>query len=462
MDAVITLMRNMVQTEYEAIPDSAIEVTKKEILDCLGVALAGSAAQGVRELVELSREWGGRGQSSVIYHGMKLPAPNAAQVNATMIHALDFDDTHDTAVMHPGAVTVTTGFATAERQGGIHGKALLTAVTLGTDLMCRFGLATNPGGSRLKAGWHFTAIFGYLGAAAVAGKILALDEDKMVNGLGIAYHQSAGNGQCVIDGALTKRMGPGFAAKGGIIAALMAEKGITGAKNCLEGEMGMYNLYHRGTYEPEELMAELGKRYEGINLSFKPYPSCRATHPFIDAALSLARDHDIQTDRIDMITVFHGQGAKILCEPLEIRRRPRNAVDSQFNIPWVVAVAIAKRQVAIHDFTEAGIRDEAVLEVSGKIIPRFAESLKRPALEPGRVEIKTKNGKVFSCQVDDPSGSPANPMTFDDCVRKFFDCAAHAARQIPKDHLDRVVEMVGRLERMDDATEVIRLVSSTS
>jgi 2-methylcitrate dehydratase PrpD len=452
-------MRNMVRTRYEDIPEQAIAVTKKQILDCVGVALAGSSAEGVRELVDLSREWGGREQSSVIYHGIKVPAPNAAQINATMTHALDFDDTHDTAVMHPGAVTVTTGFATAERQGMIRGKALLLAVALGTDLMCRLGLATNTGASRLKAGWHFTAIFGFLGAAAVAGRILDLDEDRMMHALGIAYHQSAGNGQCVIDGALTKRMGPGFAAKGGITAALMAEKGITGAKNCLEGEMGLYNLYYRGAYNPQELTAELGKRYEGINLSFKPYPSCRATHPFIDAALSLVRDHDIQTDRIDMITVFHGEGAKILCEPLETRRRPRNPVDSQFNIPWVVAVAIAKRQVAIHDFTEAGIRDEAVLEVSGKITPRFDESLKRPALEPGRVEIKTKNGKVFSYQVDDPSGSPANPMTFDDCVRKFFDCAAHAARQLPKDHLDRVVEMVERLERVDDATEVIGLVS---
>ncbi len=459
MDAAVTLMRNMVQTRYEAISDQAIEVTKKEILDCLGVALAGSSAQGVRELVELSREWGGRGQSSVIYHEMKLPAPNAAQLNATMIHALDFDDTHDTAVMHPGAVTVTTGFATGERQGGVHGKALLAAVTLGTDLMCRFGLATNPGGSRLKAGWHFTAIYGYLGAAAVAGRILGLDEDKMVNALGIAYHQSAGNGQCVIDGALTKRLGPGFAAKGGITAALMAEKGITGAKNCLEGEMGMYNLYHRGAYNPVELTAELGERFEGVNLSFKPYPSCRATHPFVDAALSLVSEHDIRTNELDRIAVFHGEGARILCEPLEARQRPRNPVDSQFSVPWAVAVAVARKKVTIDDFTEAGIRDKAILEVSEKIEPHLDESLKRMDPEPGRVEIRTKDGKLYSKQVDSPSGSPLNPMTFDDCVRKFFDCAAHAPRQIPEDILNRVVEMIGRLERLANATEVIELVS---
>ncbi len=460
MDAAFSLAQNVVRIRYEDIPGEAVKATKKQILDCLGVALAGSSAQGVRELVGLAQEWGGREQSSVIFYGIKLPAPNAAQVNATMIHALDYDDGHSGGLVHPGVISVSTSFAAAERAGWVSGRELITAVTLGTDMICRLGMATRAEGSMATAGWHFTTICGFLAAAAVAGRIFGLDEDKMVNALGIAYHQSSGNMQCVIDGALTKRMGPGFAAKGGITAALMAEKGITGAKNCLEGEMGLYNLYHRGGYDASTLTSDLGKRFEGVSVATKRYPCCGIVHPFIDAALALVSEHDITADEVDKITVYRGEGAQYLCEPLEAKQRPRNPVDSQFSVPWAVALAVARRKVSLDGFTEEAIRDEDILGLSQKVTHQLDESLTRSDnVEPGRVKITMKDGKVHTKQMDNAMSYPPVPLSFDDCVRKFFDCAAHAPRQIPEDSLNRVVEMVGRLEEVDEATEIIRLVS---
>lgn len=197
MDPIFNLVRNVTQARYEAIPANVVEATKKEILDCLGVALAGSSASGVGELVELVKEWGGSKQSSVICYGLKVPAPNAAQANATMIHARDYDDGHAGALIHPGVISVAACFAVAEQKGRVSGKEFITAVTLSTDLICRLGLATKPEGSLATAGWHFTTLYGFLSAAAAAGRILGLDEDKMVNALGIAYHQCSGNMQCV-------------------------------------------------------------------------------------------------------------------------------------------------------------------------------------------------------------------------------------------------------------------------
>lgn len=459
MDPIFRVARNVIQTRYEDIPDNVVEATKKEILDCLGVGLAGSSASGVGELVELAKEWGGSGQSSVICYGIKVPVPNAAQANAAMIHARDYDDGHAGALVHPGVVSVVTCFAVAERKGRVNGKEFITAVTLSTDLMCRLGLATKPEGSLATAGWHFTTLYGFLSAAAAAGRILGLNEDKMVNALGIAYHQCSGNMQCVLDGALTKRMGPGFAAKGGITAALMAEKGITGAKNCLEGEMGVYNLYHRGGYDAAALTADLGKRFEGLNVSTKPYPCCGITHPFIDAALALVSEHNIRPDEIHGITAFHGEGSRVLCEPLEVKQKPRNLVDAQFSIPWAVAVAVVKKRVSIADFSEAAIKDEDILGISQKVIPQVDASLNRKAVEPGRVEITTKGGEAYSKQVDNPLGSPLNPMTFDDCVSKFLDCAAYSVKHIPDEKLDKVVELIKELERVDDVTEIMGEIS---
>ncbi len=159
--------------------------------------------------------------------GDKVPTPNAAQVNATMAHSLDFDDVHEDAIMHPGVVAIPTALAMAEYVGGLSGREFFTAIALGTDFICRCGLATRPGESIHPYGWHLTTLYGYMTAAGVAARIMGMDEDKMTNAFGIAYHQSSGNGQPVKDGALTKRLGPGMAVRGGIASALMAKRGLT-------------------------------------------------------------------------------------------------------------------------------------------------------------------------------------------------------------------------------------------
>ncbi len=239
MDAIFAFVRNMIDARYEDIPSVAVDAAKKEILDSLATAMGGSMKSGVAELVDMVREWGGSEQSTVIGYGFKCPAPSAAQVNGTMIHALDYDDGHQTALIHIGCVAVSTCFALAERIGGVTGKEFLTAVALGADFEARLALASRPHSSMMTSGWHPTTLYGYLGAAAMAGRLMKLDEERMINALGIAYHQCAGNSQCFEDGTLTKRMGPGLAARGGITAALMAEKGITGARNILEGKYGV-------------------------------------------------------------------------------------------------------------------------------------------------------------------------------------------------------------------------------
>ena len=274
MDAIFDFVKNFTGTRYEDIPAPAVAAAKKEVLDSLATALGGSSQAGVGELVDMVKEWGGNEQSTIIAYGMKCPAPNAAQVNATMMHALDYDDGHPVAQVHIGCVAVPTCFAVAERMGGISGREFIGTLALGADFLARLGMSSRPGSSPVKYGWHPTALYGYLGAAAMAGRIMGLDQERMVNAMGIAYHQCAGNSQCVNDGALTKRMGPGLAAKGGITAVLMAERGITGAKNILEGEYGMFRQYHGGDYDARILTADLGRRFEGVNIGDKPYPCC--------------------------------------------------------------------------------------------------------------------------------------------------------------------------------------------
>jgi 2-methylcitrate dehydratase PrpD len=457
MDAIFDFVKNFTQTSYEYIPTPAVEAAKKEVLDSLATALGGSSQAGVGELVAMAQEWGGSEQSTIIAYGLRCPAPNAAQVNATMIHALDYDDGHPVAQVHIGCVAVPTCFTVAERMGGISGPEFIATLALGADFLARLGLASCPGSNLVKSGWHPTALYGYLGAAAMAARLMGLDQERMTNAIGIAYHQSAGNSQCVSDGALTKRMGPGLAAKGGITAALMAERGITGARNVLEGEYGIFHQYLGGDYDPKILTADLGKRFEGVNIGDKPYPCCGFTHSFIDAVLLLKSKHDIKADQVKSITAYGGESVYEICVvPPEVKRTPRNTVDAQFSLPWVIATALVKGRVGVEDFTEEAIKREDILRVSGRVTGVLDKAMSRHGVGPGRVKVVMADGTEYTEEVEHCLGSVERPMTFDDCAAKFRQCAAGSLKPLADDEVAEVIGLIGRLDKLDDATEIIR------
>ncbi|HTY63795.1 MAG TPA: MmgE/PrpD family protein [Acidobacteriota bacterium] len=453
MDAAYLFAKNFVKTRYEDLPPEVVDATKKEILDLLGVALGGANQPGATHVCALVKEWGGKEESSIIGSKLKVPAPNAAQANATMAHSLDFDDVHEAAVMHPGIASIPVVLAVGEAQGRLSGKEMIACTALGVDMMCRLALATTPGKSPIDLGWHLTSVFGFMGAAATAARVMGLNEETIVNAIGIGYHQSGGNGQCVKDGALAKRLGPGFAIKGGITAALLAKAGVTGAKNSLEGEWGFYRQYADGDYSREILTADLGERFEGVNVAIKPYPCCRGIHPAIDAALALAEDKNIRSQDIKEITLSVTDAhLALLCQPLDAKRSPRSPVDAQFSIPWGVASAIVGRSVGLGDFTDSAVRNPKVLEVTQKMRVEVDNSLHKPGPEPTRVTVKMMDGKTHAMVVENPLGSLERPMSFDDCARKFRDCA----KSLDAGCVERVVQLVRGLDQLDDVREIIQ------
>ena len=458
MAAINDFIKHFVRTKYEDIPAAAVESVKKEVLDSLATALGGSTKPGVGELVDMVKEWGGNEQSTVIAYGIKCPAPNAAQVNGTMIHALDYDDGHQVALVHIGCVAVSTCFAVAERMGKVSGKELITALALGGDFLARLGLASKPGGSALSAGWHPTTLFGFLGAAAMAGKIMGLDEEKMINTIGLAYHQCGGAGSGVGDGALAKRMGPGLAASAGIRSAMMAERGITGERDPLEGRTGLFKTYMRDDYDVNILTRDLGKTFEGVNIGDKPYPCCGLTHACIDAALALIARHTITPDSIDSITVYGGDSVYGLSQPPEIKTAPRTITDAQFSVPWVVATALVNGKVTVDDFTDEALKRQDIRNVAQKVTARHEPTMNRHGVGPGGVIIKLNDGTEYTEEIEHCLGSVERPMTFEDCTRKFRECAACSIKHLSADKVEKVIEMISRLEKLDDATDIIRLL----
>jgi len=455
-DVAYDLARNVAMITYEDLPPEVVETTKMSILDTLGVIVAASGTvPGVAEMVELAKETGGREESTIVGFGGRVPAMMAAFANAAMGHAIDYDDLHHVAMVHPSSPAVTAGFAIAERVGGVSGRDFIAAVALGNDLACRVGMAVP-----LKGTWHPTTVFAVFGAAATSGKLLGLDQEQMVDTLGIAFCHAAGTMELREGvGSNLGGMRDAFPAKGGVLSALMAQKGIAGVKNTFEGRSGLFPVYFNGEYDRDVIISELGKKFEGAYVGFKPWPSCGTTHIYIDATLQIVSEHDILPEDIEEITATVGDFAEKLFVPLEGRRRPATTLDAKYSIPFTVATAAVRRQVLIKDFLPEGLKDPAALEMAQKVVPRYDPAFTtvkgRP---PGEIELRTKQGKVYKKRLEVPYGHHTNPLSRRDIVKKFKDCAQYALKPLSAKDIDRVIELTGRMEALDDAGEVIRLL----
>jgi len=347
----------------------------------------------------------------------------------------------------------------AERKGTVNGKDFIVAVALGFDLSCRLSRAP-VAHSLAGTPWNPSTVHGFFGAAAAASKILGLNQEKVTNALGIALAQTTGLVVGITtEGITIKGLEGGLSAKGGILAALIAERGLTGVSEPIEGEKCFLNVFYGGAYRPELLTLDLGKVFEGTTNGQKPYPCCRFNDTIIDATLALVREHDIKPNDVAEVTVYVGPVAYGLCKPLDKKQSPGNPVLSQFSIPWAVANAIIHREVGIDHFTKEALQDAKTLEMSHKVVGKLSlELISRQCTEPAIVEIRTKGGEVCSKRVDFPFGSPENPMSLDDVVKKFRYCCNYSARPIPQENQDKVIEMIEHLEDVVDVSDIACLL----
>lgn len=453
-DLAYDIAEHLVRTPASALTSEAIESAKLDTLDTLGAALAGSSAAACPEIVDLVTAWGGAPQSSVLVYGGRLPAPAATLANATMAHARELDDALDDAVIHVGVAVVPAALAIAEARGS-SGEAVLRAIALGLDLNCRLARAcTAPPG---PTGWALTSNLGVMAAAATAGMLLGLDEERMLNAIGIAYSQAAGNMQAVADAAMTKRVQVGLAIQAGVTSALLAERSITGAHQVFEGRYGYYRVYQRGEYDREVVLRGLGSEFLHPQLSYKPYPSCRFTHAVIGASLRLAervRPEEIESLEIALTSAAHDS----IVEPFEAKRRPRTIVDAQFSAPYTAAVALLHREVRLEDFTPEAIGDPEVLALAGKVTCRADAQMdaeRGRGISPALVTARLRDGREEREYREWPLGHPNAPLGVDGLVAKFRRCASYAARPIPEAQLELAIRRCLELERLERGADLV-------
>jgi 2-methylcitrate dehydratase PrpD len=454
MNLSAILSQYVADIQYEDLPASAVAMAKMSLIDALGVTLAaGGLCRECRPFVELAIETGGKKESTILGYRNKVPAPMAAFANGAMAHALDFEDAHDLALVHPNAATVPAALAMAEAVGPVDGKDFIASLAVGCDLVCRLGLAfkVNPG----EYGWYIPAILGAFGAAAAAGKLLKLDKTQILDLFSLTLCQATCSAELRYSPRSDIRsIRDAFAAQAGVVSALLAQRGVKGFDHPFEGEAGLFNLYAQGRYNANPLVDGLGTTFEGTNISFKPWPACRGTHTYIEAALHIAGTRALQPANIDRIRVVVSSFNRMLCEPETAKKIPQTAIDAKFSIPFTVATALCHHDVALKHFTPERLQDDEVLALAQKVTYELNPEWGLREATQGQLEIYTCDGMTYSKHIKQAYGHPERPLSQADLAAKFIACAENAAIKIPRAKLKAAWESILELEKLADMREL--------
>jgi len=449
------LSEHVAGARYEDLPAQAVAGAKRSLLDALGVMLAASGlAEECRPFVQLAVNEGGSGASAVLGISRTVSAHWAAFANGSMAHALDFEDTHDEARVHPNAAAVPAALALLPSQEDVSGGELLVALAVACDLVCRLGLALEK--DPIEHGWYMPPILGAFGATAAAGRLLKLTPLQLTDAFALTLCQSTCSAELVASPESTVRaVRDAFAARAGVVSAQLAALGARGFEHPFEGDAGLFPLYAREDYDLDALFRDLGSVFEGANVSYEPWPSCRGTHAFIEAALELCSEHEFSLNEIERIHLTTGDSPLVrsLCEPPSQKRYPANAIQAKFSLPFTVALGIAHEDVRLRDFSSEAIAERETLELARRVSWEIDSDLDASG---GVLKIDTTRGMFWRRVPALSLGPPSNPISHDALVEKFLTCARYAAEPLRSGKLEEIVALVFRLE--EDAGSVGRLV----
>jgi 2-methylcitrate dehydratase PrpD len=447
MGATQVLSEYIAKVNFSDLPPEVVQKAKGIVLDTLGCAIAGYtlASHEFHWIYDLAKEMGGNPESTVWLAGMKTSCPQAALVNGTLVHTVDFDDTHMGSIAHLGAPVVSSALAMGEKTGA-DGPSVLTALVLAYEVAGRIGRAIMP--SHYKY-WHPTGTLGTIASAVAASKLMNLPPDRTEQALGLAADGASGLRYCIDFGDFSKSLHPGFSAWKGILSALVIGKGATGPKGLLEYKSGFCEAY---SDEPamKHLTEDLGSSYEVLTDSLKAFPTILCSHTPIQGTVQLMKARNLRLEDVDAIHLrvtptAPGQG---------MNYSPDSPLSARLSIPYCVSRAAADGYVAMDQFQDEKIKEPRVQSFMKRVtlesVPAFNE--KYPGTLAAELEIRTKDGKRYQGESIYPKGHPRNPMTEEEIQEKFRRLALNT---LSRTQIDRIVETVFRLDKLKSAGELV-------
>jgi 2-methylcitrate dehydratase PrpD len=432
------------------VPDAVLEKAKGLLLDSAGVMLAALSQPSSTAMAAAMMSLGGPHESTIFGVGSRVSAPNAALANGSMLHTLDFDDTHLPSQVHVCSSVIPAALAAAEQRGS-SGLDLLRAIAYGAEASIRVGMAA-PGYFN-DNGFHATPVCGAFGAAAAVGSIFALTHEQQMNAFGLATSQAAGL-LAFLDAPQTwvKRFHPGWAAHSGLMAAHLAAFDYTGPPSAFESRFGLYRTHVNGRFA-STFGTDGNEEWEMLRIGLKPYPTGHFNIPFMDCAAALVEQNGIDLDEIRTLDCrITDRALETVCLPIEEKRRPPTGYAAKFSLPFSVASRLVHGRSTLADFSDESVQDLRTLALADKITCTADPEADFPRYYPAWVVITLRDGRTFEGREPIHRGHPDNPMTAQQLADKFHGCVNGV---LSEGEIDRVVSTVRDLEKADSLTSLI-------
>ena len=421
----------------DEVPAAALRSASVSLLDGVGVSLAASAlGEGCDAFAALVLADGGAAEATVMGSGGRVPAASAALANGAMGHALDFEDSIDGVAVHPHAQVLPAVLALGE-QRDLPGDRVLAAIALGCDLTVRLGRVA---GDRMSdRGWYPPPILGGIGAVAACAYLLGLGPRQVLDALSLALMQITASGEIKHSPeSVIRGIRDGFAAQAAVRSAQLAERGARGFDRPLEGEAGFLAAFAGAPDAADTVVDGLGSSWAGVETSYKPWPSCRGTHAFVQAAIDARRG--IAVDDIREVTLVGAPVNEMLARPLAAKQRPATAIDAKFSLPFTVASALVHGEITLASFSPEALGSQPVLDVARRV--RFvSDESGRLGMTSGIMRIATASGTT-EIAVDRPRGNPDDPLPIEDLRAKFVSCAGQAVRPFAPGTAERIADEI--------------------
>ena len=438
--------------------DATLAAAKRALLDGLGVMLA---ASGVSEEAAPFIDYAaasGSGRASILGCGITTTASLAALASGAMAHALDFEDAFDAAPCHPNASLLPAALAVMQGDASVSGREFLAAVAIGCDLVCRLGLALRR--PMEAGGWYPPPILGVFGATAAAARLRRLDARQTLDAFSLALCQASCPGEIKYSrDTVIRAVREAFPAEAAVRATALAAAGVRGFDAPFEGQGGFFRLYADGQYDPATIVDRLGEHFWIEQLTFKKWPACRGTHPFIEAVETLRRDHDFDPVAITEIIATGGEVQAMLAEPIASKRAPATAIDAKFSIPFTVAAALVDDMVTLGSFDAAARAEPRTLALAARVRFEQDPAWGRDRAAAGHLAIVLADGRRLEHQVDIAAGHFTRPLDDATLDAKFLDCAARARQPLAPGAAQRLLTAIRTLETAPDTRQALAEIS---
>lgn len=420
------------------VPERVRRSAQRHLVDGFGVALGAVRLQSATPAVTVAEGLGGPAEASIIGTGTRVGAPAAALANGTLVHALDFDDTHAGGLVHATAVVLPAAFAVGQERHRT-GAEVLDAAVVGFEVACRVPAAAPH---RFHArGLHATMVAGVFASAAVASRLMGLTAAQTTAALGIAGSQAGGLLAFLGTGASTKQLHPGLASQSGILAARLAAAGASGPETVFDGPHNVFDALAGGNADPASIVAGLGSRWETERIGIKPYPVCQLSHATLDAVAAARDEHPFRTEDVLRIEAnVHPDSAPTVCDDSRDLAKPASPYAAKFSLPWCVAALLVDGSIELDAFEPDRLSRPEVAELASRVSWRLTDGAGPAADAAGDVRLTLSDGTVVEGHVDRSGGGPDHPLTGDEVRAKAVACGGSAALEVA-DLVERLVEL---------------------